>query len=518
MPQEKSVGSDVIVALAVAAVLTGLGLLIEDTFVGLVLAVIIIPAMIYAAARSPLRYSLMLLMFLGLALPNPQEGIPTYEWLPPFIPLGKLFLDHLNTFDHKAAVLSFASFSGMDLCLMVLGIIAFYRKSTGSKIDSVGRLRTPLPLVHLAWLSLASMAFEWLLGMVTGGDFAMSLWQISAVVYTPLVFLLFQTGVRGPSDLRGFAKVLLAAATYKALLAIYVRHFVVLKPDPETLLPTILPYATSHADSILFADAFLLIIALLLEKEKIKLMAAVLLPILAIGMIENNRRLVWVQVALVLLTVFIVSKDNSVKRFLRRYLRIAVPVMAIYVAAGWNSGGGMTYKPVRMLRSVVDTKSDGSSFWRELENFNLLVTMRHNLFFGTGYGHPYEEAVAMPEVPYPLERYVPHNSIFGLWAYCGLVGYAGLTMIWTGGVYFAMRAYHGSRKGQERAAALVSFGAILVWLIQCWGDLGLGLWAGVFTVAPALAVSGKLAVAAGEWNPKALKGKGMGAQPTSPQT
>ncbi len=517
MPTEKSVGSDVIVAIAVALILTVIGLLIEDTFVGLVLSVLIIPAMIYAAARTPLRYSLMTLMFLVLTLPNPQEGMPTYDWVPPFMPLGKLFLDHLNTFDHKEPVLSFASFSGLDLCFVALGVIAFYRKSTGSTIDSAGRLRTPVPLVRMAWLSLASMAFEWLLGMVTGGNFAMSLWQISAVVYVPVVFLLFHVGSRGPSDHRAFAKILLAAATYKAALAVYIRHFVDLKPDPDTLLPTILPYATSHADSILFADAFLLVVALLLEKEKIKLVAAVLLPIFAIGMVENNRRLVWVQVALVLLTVFIVSKDNSVKRFLRRYLRIAAPVMAIYVFAGWNSGGGMTYKPVRILRSIVDTKSDGSSFWRELENFNLIVTMRHNLFFGTGYGHPYEEAVPMPEVDYPLERYLPHNSIFGLWAFCGLVGYAGLTMIWTGGVYFAMRAYHGGKKGQERAAALVSFGAVLVWLVQCWGDLGLGLWAGVFTVAPALAASGKLAVAAGEWEPKALKGGSPGVRPPSPQ-
>jgi hypothetical protein len=53
-----------------------------------------------------------------------------------------------------------------------------------------------------------------------------------------------------------------------------------------------------------------------------------------------------------------------------------------------------------------------------------------------------------------------------------------------------------------RAAALVCFGTVLIYLVQCWGDLGLGTWIGVFTVAPALAIAGKIAVAAGEWGPK----------------
>ncbi len=498
MPQKFRIGADVYGALGVAFLLSCACILIGDVLVGLGLCVIIVPALIYAASRVPVRMSLMVLMWFALVLPNPSDGIMnSKDWDPPLMRLGALLLDHLNVFDRQ--LFGFASFSGMDLCFVTLGIIAWMRNSSGSTIDRAGRLPTPQPLLKLAYVALGSIAFVWLYGMVTGGDFKNSLWQINAVIYTPIVFLLFQYALRGPADYRAFAIVLLSAAVYKSLLAVWVFYNIHEPPDPYTGLITRVAYATCHADSIVFADATLLVIALLLEGQKIKLLAAILLPIYAGGMIANNRRLVWVQVALVLLTVFIISKDNPLKRKLRRGLTFAAPVLAVYLAAGWNSTSGGTFKPVRMIRSVVDAKSDSSSFWRELENFNLLADWMSHPIFGSGFGHEYTEYVEMPVVDYTLERYVPHNSIFGLWSFCGLVGYAGLTLLWAGGVYFAMRAYYHARTGPDRAASLVCFGAVLVWLMMCFGDLGVGLWAGVFTVAPAFALSGKLAVASGEW-------------------
>jgi O-antigen ligase len=166
--------------------------------------------------------------------------------------------------------------------------------------------------------------------------------------------------------------------------------------------------------------------------------------------------------------------------------------------AGWNSEYGTLFKPVRMLRSVVDTKSDrtGSSFWRELENFNLVETLRHHPIFGTGYGHGFEEVVQLPAVGYTLERYCPHNSILGLWAYCGYVGFLGTVLLWIAGTFYAMRAYRHSEDPTIRAASLASLVGILVYTMHCWGDLGLGTWTGVFTAGASIAIAGKCAEAA----------------------
>jgi hypothetical protein len=512
MASESRVGIDVKIALVVASLLIGVCILVGETMVGVGMAFLIIPLLFYCASRVPVRNSLMVLMFLALVLPNPAEGITVgKDWYPPFMAFGAVLLDHLNTFDRSVGLLDVCSFSGMDICLISLGAITWYRKSTGSPIDSAGRVATPQPLIKLAYVSLGATAFTWLYGMVTGGDFKNSLWQLNAVMYCPIVFFLFQYAIRGPADHKALAKVLLAAAVYKSILAFWVWQNIHGPVDPYTHIAARVAFATCHADSILFADATLLLIALLLEREKIKLWAAILLPIYMLGMVANNRRLVWVQVILVLITVYLISKDNPVKRFIRKALKLGSPAILLYIMVGWNANGSI-FKPVRTIRSVVDAKSDGSSYWRELENFNLVVQMREGQILGTGYGHPYREFVTMPEVDYTLEHFVPHNSILGLWAFCGLVGYAGLTMLWAGGVYFAMRAYQAAKNGTDRAAALVSFGAVLVWLMMCFGDLGLNLWAGVFTVAPAFAIAGKLAVTTGEWSDKRGKRKLAGAK------
>jgi O-antigen ligase len=211
-----------------------------------------------------------------------------------------------------------------------------------------------------------------------------------------------------------------------------------------------------------------------------------------------------VQAGLVFFTVFVVSRDSPIKRKVKRLILLSSPLAALYLLIGWESGRTI-FKPARIARSVIDAQTDSSSFWRELENFDLIATVRLHPIFGTGYGHPYEEIIELPKVYYSLELYAPHNCILGLWAYIGVFGYTALTLLWVAGVYFAMRSYHMATDPSHRVAAMLCFGAVLIYLIQCWGDLGLGSWTGVFLVAPAVATAGKLAKAVGAWGTRTPK-------------
>ncbi|HYQ03507.1 MAG TPA: O-antigen ligase family protein [Polyangiaceae bacterium] len=499
MVTEQKVGGDVIGALTVVGVLTLLGVLVADSSLGLLVTLIDFFLLVYVMFRVPVRQFLMGLMFFVFALPNPSEGQST-KWEPPFTAVGAILLNHLNTVDRSLSFLSSASFSGLDLLLVMLGVVVFIRKQNGSKIDSAGRLETPKPLKTMAFISLGGTIFSWVSGLVRGGDFGMSLWQVNCVVYMPVLFLLFQYGLRGPRDHQALARVIMSAAVYKCFMAYYIVHFIPgpLDPDTGSTRPV---YGTSHNDSMLFAAAFVLVLALLVERagKSAKWYGLIFLPILAMGTIANNRRLAWVQVALVFFTVYLISRESPIKRKLRRTLIALTPLIAVYIYAGWESQYGGTFKAVRMIRSVVDAKSDGSSQWREYENVNLIATFRTSPIIGTGYGVPYQEMVVLPPVDYPLERYLPHNSLLGLWSYTGMVGYAALTLLWAVGVYFGMLAYYKAEDARLRAAALVSFGSVLIYLLQSWGDLGLGSWTGIFMMATALTVAGKAAVAAGQW-------------------
>ena len=103
--------------------------------------------------------------------------------------------------------------------LNLLGLVALHhlRKSTRSRIDARERSTTPRALLRLAALATLGTAFTWLWGLVTGGDFGKSLWQLNRVMYVPLLVYLFHLGLRGPEDLSILFKIILYAAVYKAL-------------------------------------------------------------------------------------------------------------------------------------------------------------------------------------------------------------------------------------------------------------------------------------------------------------
>jgi O-antigen ligase len=206
----------------------------------------------------------------------------------------------------------------------------------------------------------------------------------------------------------------------------------------------------------------------------------------------------------VLFLLYTISRETRLKRFLRRAVMVSVPVAIGYVMAGWNSQYGGFFKPVRMIRSVVDAKTDGSSQWREYENVNIIATFWDHPLIGTGYGHPFKEVIVLPDIAYLLEPYLPHNSLLAVWGFTGLVGFAGLTLLWVAGLYFAMRAYHAAKNPQQSTAAIAAIGAFPIYLAQSWGDLGLGAWSGELMMGIAIAMAGKLAVVTQQWNGGAL--------------
>ncbi len=481
------------------AILAALGLCVAavivlgDGSVVLVLALFAVLGALYAMAKLSLRTSCLVLLFLGLTLENPPDQPAVGLWRSPLYIVGALMLAHLNlTIPVKALI-----FSGVDLILLYLAGIHLCRSIKGARVDAPGFVETPRAQIAAALLCVGSAAWVWIYGMASGGEFAPSLWQVQRVIYLPLVFLLFQAAFPGPPGHGALARTVVLAACVKALVAVYVRATVLPLPPASEL-----PYATVHADSMLFAAVFCMFLIQLWERPNRHslLWALLVLPILVAGMIANNRRLVWVEVAVALIVMFALTPRTRAKRKVTRTLLALVPVFALYIGIGWTATSSV-FKPVQVMRSVVDSTSDKSTEWRDWENYNLFFTLRQNPLLGTGYGHPYVEKVRLPDISqaYALYRHIPHNSILGLWAYCGFVGFTGLWTLIVVGIFFAVRAYRGARNADDRIAALSAFSAILVYVVHCYGDMGLGTWTSVFLVGAALTVGPKLAVANGAW-------------------
>ncbi|HEV8245480.1 MAG TPA: O-antigen ligase family protein [Polyangiaceae bacterium] len=440
-----------------------------------------------ALSKLPLRVPLMVMMFIGLTFENPGDVPADGKWKSPLYSIGKLLLSQLkHSIPNSALVMT-----GSDLILALLVCIYFYRRVAGSDLDRRGLVPTPRPLVWAAIGCVAVSLAMWLWGVARGGQNRFALWQFHHINYLPVMFLFMQVAIPGNDKWRGFARLVVAAACVKAVLAICLRHALPLNA-----------YVTTHHDSMLFATATCLVLAQTLEKPSARTVVRNLsiLLLLVMGMLANDRRLVWAQIGLAVIFMFVLARRTKLKVFVTRCVLFSLPVLLLYVAVGWNSGSGV-FAPVGTLRSMADSQANKSSEWRDLENFNLVATVKSHPLAGAGFGHPFEMAVELPDVvsEYELEPYLPHNSVLGIWAYTGYIGFSLIWMMLALTMYFAARAYRYAIESDDRIAALTSFCVVVIYMVHCYGDMALGTWTSIYLVSLAMVVAGKVAVKVGAW-------------------
>ena len=247
----------------------------------------------------PMRFPLLGLIFLGLALDATADG----PWDSPLAPLGRLLSHNLN----KTVPVEALAVPLMTLALGYLLLIHVYRRLSLSRIDGVGRIGFTNPMTAALTVSFVTVVLECANGYRTGGDIQMAKVQVQNFVLVLLMGYLLAASLRGPRDYRALGGVILAAACSKSLMALWVLH----KMDPPPAVATI------HGDSILFACATVMLIARFAEQpvRRNAFLCLAILPILFGGMVANNRRIVWVEVAATLCTFYLISRRTPLKRF-----------------------------------------------------------------------------------------------------------------------------------------------------------------------------------------------------------
>jgi hypothetical protein len=450
--------------------------------------------------RIPIRYSIYTLIFLGLTLECAQEIPATGLWKSPIFIVGEMLLSKANDWTGVRPLI----FTGVDLVVGYLLFIMIWRRATGSRIDLIGQEPTAGAMALGAAITLFGTLWVWGYGLARGGNFGNSLLQIYKLLYVPLLFFLCQAAFRGPKDHWAIAKTMLAALVVRSLFCLFVRY--VIGPT----LTEELAYATTHGDSMLFASGAGLALAMLNEgvARHSKQMTAFLVGTIVLVVLAakaNNRRVAWVEMAFVVLAFWMISGRTPLKRFVARTCMIAAPIIVMYLGVGWNSDASI-FKPVRLARSILDSKSDSSTLWRDLENADLIMNIQENPILGTGLGHEYNEFITLPDVSaaFKLYRLIPHNSVLGFLAFAGVLGF---TVIWSAiavAVFMASRAYAKATVPLDRAMGLWIIGVMIVYINSIYGDMGQGSWTAVFIVCPAMAVAGKMPIPVGAW-PRRLR-------------
>jgi len=432
--------------------------------------------------RSPPHLAARVLFLLSLILEAPDERPGNGYWVPPFAPANLIFYAGIKKWTDLPGI-SFSLFS--LLCLLL-----FLR----ARKKRPGVIPPPPEAVKALKVFAITLAVMEVYGVfLRGGQGQPSYWQLIHPVTMVLAAAAFLHSIRGPRDFRAIGTIIVVAAVTKGLLVAWV-YLVVCRP--LNIRPF---YATTHSDSVNFAMGVIVLAANAFEhRDKRSVWRALLLvPFLIFVIVMNNRRVAFVGVGAGVITTFAVLRVSPFKRTLVRGLIVLAPVFALYVKVGGNSSSPF-FAPAALIHSVMSGE-DNSSITRDIENYNLIITLRENKIVGPGFGSEYIEAVKANDISagFSLYKFIAHNSVLWLWSLGGLVGFTLLWMLYPIQAYFSARGYRLGRTHLDRAAGLATLAGTATALAQDWGDMGFNSYTCVTMFAMCYAVAAKLA-AAGE--------------------
>jgi hypothetical protein len=409
--------------------------------------------------------------------------------------LPDVFQKHWSTPWHYVADVLFAPVPGPHIPwfdVFVLTLLLVGRSEPGF---FKGRAR---PVETAIMVSIGGFALWAAYGAVTGGSLIDERFQLHTAVMT-LVCALAQIAVfRTPKQFRMIGATIVYAALFR--FAMILAFYLTIMRDLHEYLDCV----TDHGDSILFVTCIVIVVANALHARTWKAItqAAIIGLIMCWCIYVNGRRLAWIGLVGSLLTMYALVWQGPIRRRVNRWLLIGAPVAALYFTVGWSHPTGV-FKPIASLQSVSDPNNPSNQS-RILEDMGLIVTLQQHPVGGSGFGHKYVEISDTYSVKYvfPQYRYVPHNSVLGLLAFTGGIGFATIWMVFPITAYMAARTYAFAKTPLVRTVAMCAVCEVIIHTNQLWGDIGLNANQGLVVISAAVAVACRLPIEAGAWPAK----------------
>jgi hypothetical protein len=380
-----------------------------------------------------------------------------------------------------------------DIILVVALLVGL-----GSRDGKGGRVR---PMKSSLLLAAATVVVWFLLGVfVRGGDGRAASWQIYLLLTGILSSFALAANFRTAEHYILLGKAFVFAAFYRATFCvIFYFGWVRDKAWPEGGPPATM---TTHDDTVnwVVAIVLLLVNASELRARRSIALAAVGIPFLLLAIQENNRRLAWVSVIGALIAYVALLRPGKAKSAIKRGLLIVGPVFLAYVIIGWGRPEKI-FKPLASF-ATVSTNEDTSTLARNAENLGLIYTANsHGWMLGSGWGFKYialTDKYSIAEA-FELWPYVPHNSILGLLAFLGVVGFTGFWLRLPIAVFLHSRIARLAQRPADRAVGLACVPILVVCCNQMYGDMGCFSLTTMYTLGAVFAVALRLPIESRTW-------------------
>ena len=353
------------------------------------------------------------------------------------------------------------------------------------------------PLDSAIWLSLATFVVWIALGISRSGNSSLVRLQLHAIIMMFIASFAFAMNFRKAEDFALLGKAIVYAALFRFSMAVIFYFHVMRKLWIFVACPL------DHGDTLLFATAIVIMVSHAFHtKDKGFIKKALFVLGAMLWSIQiNNRRLAWIAVIGSFIIMYaMLSNWSTTRRRLHRTITIIVPTLVLYVAVGWGSDARI-FKPLKAFQSMGPESSDSSTESRNLENLGLVKSLRYAPIGGFGFGHQYVEVTnrLAPVDVFPQYRYVPHNSVLGLMAFAGGLGFTGIWLSFVVGAYLAARSYRFARTPLERTISVTALCEVFIHTNQMYGDIGINATQGMVLMPIAFAAASRMSLITGAW-------------------
>jgi len=334
----------------------------------------------------------------------------------------------------------------------------------------------PIPVWGAFILFFTSLIMSFLNGIFSGGDFMIALWEVRALFYFCIIYLIVPQILDSKKHITLLVWIIITGITIKALQAVI--RFVELGFTTgrfETL--------TNHEDPVFMVTLFILLIGFLIynTNHKQKSYLLIFLFFLLLGFYVGQRRAAYASLMVSIPTVFCILPNLKRIQFLKYFL----PVLAFLVLYGfifWNHTGTLG-KPVQMIKTGLvepdkdsDYKDYTSNLYRDYENYNLARTVVNHTIIGTGFGKKYDQPIPLLEIPFPLRDYVPHNQILWVLVKMGAGGFFTFWFFFNCFVAKGTHLFNHLKDPYLKAVTIVIITAVINQMVVSFFDLQLSYY------------------------------------------
>jgi hypothetical protein len=159
---------------------------------------------------------------------------------------------------------------------------------------------------------------------------------------------------------------------------------------------------------------------------------------------------------------------------------VVVPVTLLltvgYTAVFWNATEGVGFG-ARAMKSVIgsDEASDrdkSSDLYRDVENYNLVYTVRAEPLTGVGFGKPFYRPIQLADISFfVFYEYIPHNQFLWIWLKMGYFGFVALFFVIAATVRAGTRAAMRLPPGNSLAIAVGALCYVAMFFVFASADI-----------------------------------------------